>query len=112
MFYVSLLCLLSYINLNGQTVHFVSMFDTKDTKLGSGMAYECAMINNEFQTIAGYLEDFGFDSEISEYTGDNCGKTQLLTAINGLEIAPEDVVLFYYGGHGGRPVNRDIQLMA
>lgn len=105
MFYVSLLCLLSYINLNGQTVHFVSMFDTKDAKLGSGMAYECAMINNEFQTIAGYLEDFGFDSEISEYTGDNCGKTQLLTAINGLEIAPEDVVLFYYGGHGGRPVN-------
>lgn len=100
-----LVCLLSSLSIHAKTIHFISMFDTKDESIGDGMKMECAIMNNEFQTIAGYMEDFGFDSEISQYSGDNCGKGQLMSVMNSLDVAPDDIVLFYYGGHGGRPLN-------
>ena len=88
-----------------QTFHFVSMFDTKDESIGVGMQKERQLINNEIQTIAGYLEEFGYSSEFSDYYGETCGKAPLMRAINSLQVAPEDIVMFYYGGHGGRAMN-------
>ena len=95
-------CLLT---VNSQTLHFISMFDTNDQKIGAGMKTERMLINNEMQTIAGYLEEFGYDSQFSDYYGANCGKASLMQAINGLQVGSNDVVVFYYGGHGARAYN-------
>lgn len=93
------------LTTNAQTLHFISMFDTNDQKIGSGMKTERMLINNEMQTIAGYLEEFGYDSQFSDYYGVNCGRSSLMQAINGLQVGSNDVVVFYYGGHGARAVN-------
>lgn len=96
---------LSSLAANAQTMHFISMFDTNDQKIGSGMKTERMLINNELQTIAGYLEEFGYDSQFSDYYGVNCGRSSLIQAINGLQVGNNDVVVFYYGGHGARAVS-------
>ena len=93
------------LTTNAQTLHFISMFDTNDQKIGSGMKTERMLINNEMQTIAGYLEEFGYDSQFSDYYGVNCGRSSLMQAINGLQVGSNDVVVFYYGGHGARAYN-------
>lgn len=90
---------------HAQTLHFISMFDTNDSHIGPGMKTERMLINNEMQTIAGYLEEFGYDSQFSDYYGANCGRSSLLQAVNALQVGSNDVVVFYYGGHGARAYN-------
>lgn len=93
------------ISVNAQTLHFISMFDTNDNSIGAGMRSERMLINNEMQTIAGYLEEFGYDSQFSDYYGANCGRASLMQAVNALQVSSDDVVIFYYGGHGARAYN-------
>lgn len=93
------------LTTNAQTLHFISMFDTNDKSIGSGMKTERMLINNEMQTIAGYLEEFGYDSQFSDYYGANCGRASLMQAISALQVGKNDVVVFYYGGHGARAYN-------
>lgn len=100
-----LLISLFVLTTNAQTLHFISMFDTNDKDIGSGMKTERMLINNEMQTIAGYLEEFGYDSQFDDYYGANCGRASLMQAINALQVGNNDVVVFYYGGHGARAYN-------
>lgn len=93
------------LTTNAQTLHFISMFDTNDPKIGSGMKRERMLVNNEMRTIAGYLEEFGYDSQFCDCYGTNCGRTSLMQVINSLEVESNDVVIFYYGGHGARAYN-------
>lgn len=108
---ILLLTILLFVNctyittISAQTMHFISMFDTNDKNIGTGMQTEHKLIVNEMQTIASYLEEFGYDSEFSEYYGNNCGRASLIQAVNGLQVNNEDVVVFYYGGHGARANN-------
>lgn len=106
---ISLVCAIICIHgmATAQTVHFVTMFDTNDIKIGTGMKAERQLIQNEMQTIAGYLEEYGYDSEIADYYGDNCGRASLMKAINSLQVGSDDVVVFYYGGHGARAYNNE-----
>lgn len=90
---------------SAQTFHVITMFDTNDQSIGTGMKSERQKIINEFQTIAGYLEEFGYDYEMSDYYGNSCGKSQLMQAVNSLNVGSDDIVLFYYGGHGARAYN-------
>lgn len=95
------------IPMIAQTFHFISMFDTKDGTIGKDMVVEHLLVQNEMQTIAGYLEEFGYDSEFSDYYGNSCGRSFLMNAMNGLKVASNDVVVFYYGGHGARALNNE-----
>lgn len=106
--FISFICILCMqLSATAQTLHFISMFDTNDLKIGNGMKIERMLIMNEMQTIAGYLEEYGYDSEFSEYYGNNCGRNSLMQAINALQVGSEDVVVFYYGGHGARAYNNE-----
>lgn len=92
------------LTTNAQTLHFISMFDTNDPKIGSGMKRERMLVNNEMRTIAGYLEEFGYDSQFCDCYGTNCGRTSLMQVINSLEVESNDVVIFYYGGMAQEPI--------
>lgn len=62
------------IPVNAQTFHLVSMFDTNDSNIGTGMQVEKLLFSNDMQTILGLIESFGYDCEVSEYYGNSCGK--------------------------------------
>lgn len=97
--------LLVYTTSYAQKLHVVVFCDTNDKSIGVNKESERKITMNEMQTIAGCLEEYGYDSEFSEYYGNNCNKENLIKSINGLEIAPDDVVFFYYGGHGSHALN-------
>lgn len=91
--------------LNAQKFHVITFFDTNDRKIGPGMVTERKITINEIQTVAGVLEGAGYDVEYHDYYGTKCGKANLTRVINGLNIGSNDIVFFYYGGHGGHAEN-------
>ncbi len=103
----SMLLALLFVEMaaSAQTFHVITMFDTNDQNIGASMKTERMMVINEMQTIAGYFEEFGYDCSMDDYYGNNCGKAQLMQAVGNLDIGSDDIVLFYYGGHGARAYN-------
>lgn len=88
-----------------QTLHIIGFYDTNDPSIGKNKEAERQITLKEMDIISEVLEDYGYDSEYSEYTGTACNKENLIRAINGLDITPnKDIVFFYYGGHGTRAV--------
>lgn len=88
------------MTMQAQKIHVIIFCDTNDEKIGENKESERELTMNEMQTIAGYLESYGYDSEFVEYYGNECNKQNLMQVINGLQVESNDVVFFYYGGHG------------
>lgn len=96
-----------HISVQAQKLHVVVFCDTNDKNIGVNKESERKITMNEMQTIACCLEEFGYDSEFTEYYGNNCNKSNLMKVINNLSIGSEDVVFFYYGGHGTHALNNE-----
>lgn len=102
------ICMLLMHNaLEAQKLHVIVFCDTNDKSIGENKESERKITINEMQTIAGCLEEYGYDSEFTECFGNDCNKANLMKVINRLTIAPEDVVFFYYGGHGSHALNNE-----
>lgn len=93
--------------MTAQTLHVVVFCDTNDESIGENKEAERKIIINEMQTIAEILEGYGYDSELTDCHGNYCNKNNLIKTIQGLDVGPQDVVFFYYGGHGSRAVGND-----
>lgn len=90
------------------TFHVIGIFDTTDQNIGLSMRQERAFFENEMKTIAHTLELYDCDNTFDIRTEGQCSKRGLLDCLSELSVEPDDVVLFYYGGHGGRnPNDRD-----
>lgn len=88
-----------------QAIKIIGIFDTTDSSIGTSMTRERMIVINELKNIANSLELYGYDMQVEEYYGANCGKQPLMQAINNLQVSNEDIVIFYYAGHGARSVN-------
>lgn len=91
--------------LKAQTLHVVVFCDTNDQSIGPNKESEKRLTLNEMQTIGNIMDEYGYDTEFIECSGNYCNKKNLIQTVRGLEIGPKDVVFFYYGGHGSRALN-------
>lgn len=101
-------CLMLFFQaaVTAQTLHVVVFCDTNDRSIGQNKESERKITINEMQTIAEILEEYGYDSELTECHGNYCNKSNLIKTVKGLDVTPnKDVVFFYYGGHGSRAMN-------
>lgn len=105
LFVVCVLSMHTTLCIHAQKLHIVVFCDTNDKSIGVNKESERKITVNEMQTITGCLEEYGYDSEITECYGNYCNKKNLINVINGLKVNSEDVVFFYYGGHGSRALN-------
>lgn len=96
------LCFFLCMVTHARTFHFLGMFDTDDPTIGNEMDLERKCIMNDIRTIGAALAEDGYETKISVKYGENCGKSSLMQMINNLTVRPDDVVMFYYGGHGAR----------
>lgn len=104
--YMLLICLaLFQVSIYAQKLHVIVFCDTNDKIIGVNKEAERKMTVNEMEIISGILEEYGYYSEITQCYGTYCSKNTLMQVINDLSVQSDDVVFFYYGGHGSHAYN-------
>lgn len=108
-FFICFVSIFSFSTLvNSQTIHWITFIDTTDPSVGELDQYSRAILQSHFiNTINASIAENGYYSDIQDFYGvrdtpENCKK-----AIDGLKVEPNDIIVFYYIGHGGRsPQNK------
>lgn len=85
---------------NAQKMHKIIFTATDDRRIGSSVKVDNDRANDEIDAIAGYI---GYEVVDYVYNGNRCTKQNLLTVLNGLRCSSQDIVFFYYSGHGVHP---------
>ena len=85
---------------NAQKLHKIIFAATDDRKIGSSVKVDNDRANDEIDAIAGYI---GYEVVDYIYNGNRCTKQNLLNVLNGLNCSSQDIVFFYYSGHGVHP---------
>ena len=84
-----------------QTFHAIIFADTKAPDIGKSVEKDLEHIKAEIGNISYYLN---IDVNLVEKHGINANKETLLKVLDDLQCKPEDIVFFYYSGHGARAV--------
>ena len=98
---IKILCLaislFASISLNAKTFHLILFCNTTDEKIGASCERDHNLVYQELSTIADYLD---YEIKYYDYYGQNCSRENLLGLLADLSCAPDDIVMFYYSGHG------------
>lgn len=89
-------------NMHAQTLHAIIACNTTDRSIGTGMVSDMKNMRNAAQIIAANLE-----CEYDEYVfdGPQCTKANLTKCISDMDVERDDIILFFYGGHGTHAQN-------
>lgn len=90
---------LSTHSLNAASLHAIIVADTLDKNIGRSVAFDLENIQAEVRNIAFYTE---LELKETIFKDDQVLPSQLLQAIDQLEINEDDVIFFYFSGHGFR----------
>lgn len=85
-----------------QAMHALVVAATEDERIGKGVVKNMQNMTKIIQDVANIL-DCEFDFE--QYSHSQCTKADVMGWINNLDVEPDDVVFFFYSGHGGRALN-------
>lgn len=101
---ISLVIIMTSLPVFAKTVHTIIFGDTRDESIGSGTKENVRIVADWAHRVSQALAQIGYGESTHVFTGADCTPENLLRVMDGLDCR-EDIVLFYYGGHGGRSVN-------
>lgn len=91
---------ISYADVSNGTVHFIVFADTEDSNVGTSCNQTLKYLrNNLLIKLRRYIDDKDVKSYIYE-GNDNFTRGELNYIISSLTTTPNDVIFFYYTGHG------------
>lgn len=96
-----ILCSFSCIAYS-QTFHAIVACNTIDRSIGTGMVSDMKNMSNAIQIIAANLN---CEFEMQVFDGNQCTKKNIIEYIDEMEVGRDDVILFFYGGHGTHAEN-------
>lgn len=89
---------------NAQTIHWITFFDTNDIKIGEGEVNTRKYMYSHFiEVINAALSEKGYIADINDYYSDATNPLNCKNIVEGLDVSQDDIIFFYYGGHGVRP---------
>lgn len=97
---VALFLILFSVNAYSQTLHAICFANTVDTKIGADV--DLKTFRNQIANLEQYI---GYKVKWYEYPGEICKKANLENCLSGLSTSSDDIIFFYYSGHGGRPTD-------
>lgn len=96
---VALLLLQGATWLNAQTLHGIILADTEDPKIGRFCEKDVQLMH---LFMGGVAQTIGYDYSDYILAGGDCTSGNAMEAIRSLQVGPQDIVFFYYTGHGAR----------
>jgi len=87
-------------------LHLLIVADTLDKEIGSACAKDMRRIVETFTGLTNFL---GINISIKTICGKEYSKPNIQTAVNNLKPSANDIVIFYYTGHGFRIPERPVR---
>ena len=84
----------------GATLHAIILADTNDTSIGKSAEVDLQKMGGWVESISGHT---GLKTRKYYLSGNNFTYHNITTTLNELSIMGNDVVIFYYAGHGKNP---------
>ena len=85
-----------------QTVHAIIACNTIDNSIGVGMSSDMKNMRNAIQIIVSTL-DCEYEEKV--FDGPICTKENVTNYIKSMDVERDDVIIFFYGGHGTHAMN-------
>lgn len=103
-----LLLLLLAFNSYSQTIHWLMFCDTQDPNIGASTGNTRLLYQDFFvDKVNAALAPLGVSEHIIDVYDDEIGYDRCVSEVEGLRCSANDIVVFYYNGHGGRNVDED-----
>ena len=101
------LIILTWITLSftamGSTIHWLTFIDTTDPNVGElDVRGRDVLYNHFIHTVNAALAVKGYQSKIYDYYGKEMSPYSCKKAVESLNCGSDDIVVFYYIGHGTR----------
>ena len=78
-------------------LHFILVANTNDPRIGYSVQKDVVNITSQVKDVATFLS---LPLNMVEISGANFGKANVETAVSSLNPGTNDIVIFYYSGHG------------
>lgn len=78
-------------------LHFIVVANTEDARIGSSVVKDVINLYSQVKDIATFLK---LPLRYTEVKGSKFGKANVEVALNNLKPGANDIVIFYYSGHG------------
>jgi hypothetical protein len=85
---------------HSQTLHVISVADSNDGPIGAGAASNSKALEG-YATLVATLTKLSLS--FTPISGDKFSCTEILKSVADLQAKPNDVIIFYYSGHGFAP---------
>lgn len=104
---IALLLLMTVcLSLQAQTIHWITFIDTTDPNVGKiDVNTRQILYSRWISSINAALAPKGYKSKIHDFYGSQTSPENCKSIIQNIICEPEDIVVFYYVGHGGRSKN-------
>lgn len=87
--------------VNAQTIHWLTFVDTTDPNVGRLDVNGREVLYNHFVNVVNAaVTEKGYKANIQDIYGSTLSPQKCKDVITGLNVNPDDVVVFYYIGHG------------
>lgn len=101
---VMLSILFAFEAVEAQKILWITFVDTTDPRVGAiDINGHKVLYDNFVNEVNSALAEKGYMSDVQDFTGDKVSPENCKSAVELLNVEPEDIVVFYYIGHGGRP---------
>jgi hypothetical protein len=91
------------VGLNAGTIHWITFINTDDPNVGESDKNAKAIIYDRLiRTVNLELGQYGYDHKIYDYYSGNFTKQDCMNVVNNIKCDNNDIIVFYYIGHGMR----------
>ncbi|HNA92633.1 MAG TPA: caspase family protein [Chitinophagaceae bacterium] len=84
-------------NTTPAKIHFIMVANTEDARIGASVKKDVTNLYSEIKDVSTFLK---LPLNYVEISGSNFGKEKVEAAISNLKPGTNDIVIFYYSGHG------------
>lgn len=102
-----ILCFCFVSAASENTVHVIIVGDTKDGKIGPSVKTDIRQFKQFVKELNRVAISEGYSMKTYTLTGDECSPESLNNTLRNISIQ-DDIVVFYYSGHGGRSHKDDV----
>jgi len=111
---VATICfLMTLVSVEAQTIHWITFIDTNDSRVGKIDVLGRQVLYSHFiNEVNAALAPQGYKSVIHDFYGDRVTPENCKATVEMLRVgSSDDIIVFYYIGHGGRPATEDVNRM-